>query len=75
MSKNYGGSREIREIVRQLEDQKLNPGWRVEDSGKHMKAYPPDKRHSVQVMATTTKNWRSLRNMKAELRAKGATLK
>lgn len=65
---------EITEIIRKLEDRKLNPGWRVEHrKGGHYIAYPPDKAYrQVTIAATPSDKKHGIRNLRAQLRRAGA---
>jgi predicted RNA binding protein YcfA (HicA-like mRNA interferase family) len=62
--------KDIRKIVKQLEAQ----GWRIEQGSRHLKAFPPDKSQGMVVIPGTPSDHRSIRNLIAELRRKGADL-
>jgi len=64
--------KEIRKIVKALEDEKVNPGWRVEDRTKHLFAYPADKNFSPVTIPLTPSDHRSIRNLRAQLKRCGA---
>lgn len=58
-------SKEIRELVRELESQ----GWRVEATRKHLRAYPPT--GSPVTLPSTPSDHRAFANTIALLRARG----
>jgi predicted RNA binding protein YcfA (HicA-like mRNA interferase family) len=63
-------NKEIRDIVKKLEKQ----GWRIEQGGKHLKAYPADKSMPLVVIPGTPSDHRSLKNLIAQLRRSGADI-
>ncbi|MCL6521914.1 MAG: hypothetical protein K6U79_06000 [Firmicutes bacterium] len=59
--------REVHELIEEAKRQ----GWRVDDSGKHVKVYPPDKSLPPVVIGKTPSDWRAWRNNVARLRRAG----
>ncbi|ADU51344.1 hypothetical protein Tmar_1231 [Thermaerobacter marianensis DSM 12885] len=59
--------KEVHELLREAARQ----GWRIEDSGKHVKLYPPDPRFPPVVIAKTPSDWRAWHNNLARLRKFG----
>lgn len=62
--------KEIKKILRQLDQQ----GWRIKDTGKHIKAYPPDRSKRMVVLPRTPSDHRALKNAISQLRRSGARL-
>ncbi len=63
-------NKDVAAIVKKLERQ----GWTFRH-GKHLMAYPPDKTQTpVAISLTPSKGKRSIENMIAELRKRGADL-
>jgi hypothetical protein len=63
-------NREIKALVAKLEAQ----GWRIEDGGKHIKAYPPDRTKPIVTLARTPSDYRAIKNAVSQLRRSGADL-
>lgn len=64
--------KDIKRIVKALEDHRLNPGWRVERRSKHLMAYPANKAHGPVTVPLTPSDHRSIRNLRAQLKRAGA---
>ena len=62
--------KEVERIIEALERQ----GWKVRAGGKHWMVYPADKSQSPVAFPRTPSDYRSVKNMIAELRRKGAVL-
>lgn len=64
-------SSDIRAIIRQLENKRLNPGWRVQQTkSSHYVALGPNGQRVS--MPSTPSDHRSVKNVKAKLRRAGA---
>lgn len=67
----YGSRKEIKAIIRQLEDQ----GWTVEiRRGGHYRAKAPDGK-GIAFFPVTPSDHRGLKNLKADLRKLGAKIR
>ncbi len=64
--------KDIKKIIKALTDEQLNPGWRVEQGGKHLKAYPADKAQPMVTVPLTPSDHRSIKNLRAQLKRAGA---
>jgi hypothetical protein len=60
-------NKEIRELVKELREQ----GWDVDESGRHIRAYPPDKSRPMVTIAKTPSGPRWRANTIAQLRRSG----
>ena len=63
-------NKDTEELVRKLRKQ----GWTVDGSGRHYKAYPPDKSKPMVVFAKTPSDQRAFANTKSALRRSGAVI-
>ncbi len=62
--------KEVREILAKLEAQ----GWRIDDGGHYVRAYPPDKTKRAVSIPGTPGGGRWRQNLIAALRRSGADL-
>lgn len=59
--------KDVKRILREAERQ----GWRIEQGGKHIKAYPPDPSQSMVTIAQTASDKRAIKNVLSEMRKRG----
>jgi len=62
--------KDTKKLVAKLTEQ----GWRIDESGRHPKAYPPDIAKPMVTLSSTPSDRRSFKNMVAELRRSGADI-
>lgn len=60
-------NKEVRELVKELREQ----GWHVDESGRHIRAYPPDKSRPMVTLSKTPSDHRWKANTLAQLRRSG----
>lgn len=62
--------KDTKKIVAKL----IAQGWRIDESGKHPKAYPPDRTKPMVTISSTPSDHRAYKNMVAQLRRSGADI-
>lgn len=63
--------KDMKKILRKLEKEQ---GWRIEDHGGHVKAFPPDRTKPFVTVESTPSDWRDRKNTIARLRKSGADI-